>query len=168
MSGYCPDCGNTQCICKEVARQEAATKGPGMSDTRRTRRVIDRPELLALTARGEVERLRRDTARAVEAAFREGYIVGLNHGLRDAMAVTGFGAADFPRTESEITKRTDADWLASKAKAALDAGVLPLMAHAPDCAIALNGRHACSCKSNAGVEARLDRASERTGRDDNQ
>ena len=22
MSGYCPDCGNTQCICKEVERQE--------------------------------------------------------------------------------------------------------------------------------------------------
>ena len=24
MSGYCPDCGNTQCICKEVERQENA------------------------------------------------------------------------------------------------------------------------------------------------
>ena len=24
MSGYCPDCGNTQCICTEVERQEAA------------------------------------------------------------------------------------------------------------------------------------------------
>ena len=22
MSGYCPDCGNTQCICKDVERQE--------------------------------------------------------------------------------------------------------------------------------------------------
>ena len=24
MSGYCPDCGNTQCICKEVEAQENA------------------------------------------------------------------------------------------------------------------------------------------------
>jgi len=24
MSGYCPDCGNTQCICSEVERQENA------------------------------------------------------------------------------------------------------------------------------------------------
>jgi len=23
MSGYCPDCGNTQCLCKEVAADEA-------------------------------------------------------------------------------------------------------------------------------------------------
>jgi hypothetical protein len=23
MSGYCPDCGNTQCLCKEVAAGEA-------------------------------------------------------------------------------------------------------------------------------------------------
>ena len=29
--------------------------------------------------------------------------------------------------------------------------VLPLVAHAPDCAIAMNGRHACSCMPNASA-----------------
>ena len=41
----------------------------------------------------------------------------------------------------------------------IDVWVLPLVSHAPDCAIALNGRHACSCMPNkalrrSGAEAR--------------
>jgi len=35
----------------------------------------------------------------------------------------------------------------------IDVWVLPLVSHAPDCAIALNGRHACSCMPNAESEA---------------
>ena len=36
-------------------------------------------------------------------------------------------------------------------------GTLPENVHAPDCAIALNGRHACSCKANSAPSIKRQR-----------
>lgn len=33
MSGYCPDCGNTQCLCKEVAADEARAQSSFAAST---------------------------------------------------------------------------------------------------------------------------------------
>jgi DNA-directed RNA polymerase subunit RPC12/RpoP len=35
MSGYCPDCGNTQCLCKEVAADEAGRKAHSLDRANR-------------------------------------------------------------------------------------------------------------------------------------
>jgi hypothetical protein len=70
------------------------------------RRVIDRPELAALTPAGELARVKAEHAAAVEAAFREG-------------AQDTYEGLGWHRAGVNLAAVISAAWLNSRARAAL-------------------------------------------------
>ena len=77
--------------------------------------------------------------------------------IRDALLKLGItGDSLFDRIRDDIDRglireaRTQLNFVDKIVNAE---GVMPLVSHAPDCAIALNGRHACSCLPNAARPA---------------
>ena len=68
MSGYYPDCGNTQCICKEVERQEGhGWEGTTMTDTE----MIDRVAELWISLGGDAEGMAYAWVRLRDAVQRK-------------------------------------------------------------------------------------------------
>ena len=84
MSGYCPDCGNTQCLCKEVAADEAGRKAHSLDRVvRRQQRSKDMVKINV--AYSEVEDALRHAGKLLRTTHAGEYMWASDH----KTAITG-------------------------------------------------------------------------------